>query len=181
MKDFARQNQLLSLCGLNCGLCPMNLGKYCPGCGGGEGNHSCAVARCGIEHNNPEYCFECGNYPCNKYEHIDDYDSFITHQRQKADLKKAKKGGIENYNNCQREKVEILKTLLSEYNDGRRKTFFCLAVNLLELSDIKSALIRIEEKDMDGFTLKEKSEFAVSVFNETAEKKNIRLKLIKKK
>ena len=32
------QNQLFSLGGLNCGLCPMFLNKYCPGCGGGEGN-----------------------------------------------------------------------------------------------------------------------------------------------
>ena len=37
MKGFNRQNQLLSLCGLNCGLCPMNLDKHCPGCGGAMG------------------------------------------------------------------------------------------------------------------------------------------------
>lgn len=36
MKGFKRQNQLFSLCGLNCGLCPMFLNKNCPGCGGGE-------------------------------------------------------------------------------------------------------------------------------------------------
>ena len=33
MKGFKRENRLLSLCGLNCGLCTMYLGKYCPGCG----------------------------------------------------------------------------------------------------------------------------------------------------
>ena len=37
MKGFNRKNQLFSLCGLNCGLCPMFLNKNCPGCGGGEG------------------------------------------------------------------------------------------------------------------------------------------------
>ena len=31
MKGFKRENRLLSLCGLNCGLCTMYLGKYCPG------------------------------------------------------------------------------------------------------------------------------------------------------
>ena len=35
MKGFKRNNQLLSLCGLNCGLCPMHIDGYCPGCGGG--------------------------------------------------------------------------------------------------------------------------------------------------
>lgn len=32
MKGFERQNKLLSLCGLNCGLCPLFLNKNCPGC-----------------------------------------------------------------------------------------------------------------------------------------------------
>ena len=78
MKGFKRQNQLFSLCGLNCGLCPMFLNKNCPGCGGGEGNQTCKIARCSIEHDGVEYCFQCGEYPCEKYEHIDDFDSFIT-------------------------------------------------------------------------------------------------------
>jgi len=50
MKGFKRENRLLSLCGLNCGLCTMYLGKYCPGCGGGEGNQPCAMARCSLQH-----------------------------------------------------------------------------------------------------------------------------------
>ena len=33
MKGFERENQLFSLCGLNCGLCPMFLGNHCGGCG----------------------------------------------------------------------------------------------------------------------------------------------------
>ena len=30
MKNFTRDDLLFSLCGLNCGLCPMKLNKYCP-------------------------------------------------------------------------------------------------------------------------------------------------------
>ena len=33
MKDFARDETRFSLCGLNCLLCPMRTGGYCPGCG----------------------------------------------------------------------------------------------------------------------------------------------------
>ena len=50
MKGFTREDKRFSLCGLNCGLCPMQIGGYCPGCGGGEGNQSCAIARCSLEH-----------------------------------------------------------------------------------------------------------------------------------
>ena len=86
MKGFNRQNQLFSLCGLNCGLCPMFLNKNCPGCGGGEGNQSCKIARCSMEHNGAQYCFQCSEYPCEKYDHIDDFDSFITHRNRKIKL-----------------------------------------------------------------------------------------------
>lgn len=120
MKRFERQNQLLSLCGLNCGLCPLFLNKNCPSCGGGEGNQSCKIARCSMEHDGVEYCFQCSEYPCEKYKHIDDFDSFITHLRQKADLNKAQQFGIEAYNAEQIGKTRILDILLSCYNDGRK-------------------------------------------------------------
>lgn len=41
-----------------------------------------------------EHCFECPEYPCQIYEHADDYDTFITHLNQKPDLQKAKDMGL---------------------------------------------------------------------------------------
>ena len=158
MKGFNRKNQLFSLCGLNCGLCPMFLNKYCPGCGGGEGNQSCKIARCSMEHNDVEYCFQCDEYPCPKYEHMDDFDSFMTHQGRKSDMERARQLGIETYNAEQVEKTKILDILLSEFNDGRKKTLFCTAVSLLNLQDLQAVLRQIENRaDLDTLTLKEKA------------------------
>ena len=53
MKGFVRNNQYLSLCGLNCKLCPMNLAGHCSGCG--VDNQSCKIAKCSIEHGCPGY------------------------------------------------------------------------------------------------------------------------------
>ena len=108
MKGFNRKNQFLSLCGLNCGLCPMFLNKNCPGCGGGEGNQSCRIARCSMEHGGVEYCCQCTEYPCEKYEHIDDFDSFITHCNRRTDLEKVRQFGAEAYHTEQMEKIKIL-------------------------------------------------------------------------
>lgn len=182
MKGFNRQNQLFSLCGLNCGLCPMFLNKYCPGCGGGEGNQSCKIARCSMEHNSVEYCFQCDEYPCPKYGHMDDFDSFMTHQGRKSDMERARQLGIEAYNAEQMEKTKILKILLSDFNDGRKKTLFCTAVSLLELRELQAVLRQIENRaDLDTLTLKEKSAFAAGLLQEAAAKNNIELKLRKKK
>lgn len=182
MKGFNRQNQLLSLCGLNCGLCPMFLSKHCPGCGGGEGNQSCKIARCSMEHGGIEYCFQCDKYPCEKYEHIEDFDSFITTRHQKADLAKARRIGIDAYNTEQAEKAKILDILLSGYNDGRKKTLFCVAVNLLELQELRNVIDQIEsDSEIEMRTLKEKSAFAAKLLQNAAERNGIDVKLHKKK
>ena len=180
MKGFERKNQLFSLCGLNCGLCTMLLGNYCGGCG--NGNQSCKIAKCSLEHGMLEYCYECKQYPCEKYQHIGEYDSFVTHRRQKADLEKAQRIGIEQYNLEQQEKIQILSYLLSNYNDGRRKNFFCVAVNLLELSEIQEAINQIQLNDeLPSLPFKAQCLYVAEVFQKIADRRNIKLKLIKNK
>lgn len=134
-----------------------------------------------MEHGAPEYCYECGDYPCEKYEHVDDFDSFITHRRQKSDLERAQKIGIAAYNLEQQQKVQILDALLSNYNDGRRKTFFCVAVNLLELSELRKAMEKIENSDLSELSMKEKSVHVVGILQNIAQRRNVELKLHKRK
>ncbi len=181
MKDFKRDNLLFSLCGLNCGLCSMHLDGYCPGCGGGAGNQSCAIARCSLLHEKVQYCFQCPEFPCERYDHIDEYDSFVTHKNQRRDMDKANKIGIADYNAEQLEKVHILKILLSDYNDGRRKTLFCVAVNLLELQDLNYIMKQIAENpQLDTLDVKEKAAYAALLLQDMAAQQNIELKLRKK-
>lgn len=179
MKGFERNNQYLSLCGLNCGLCPMFLGKHCGGCG--NGNQSCKIAKCSLEHGKVEYCFECGQYPCEKYQHIDEYDSFITHRHRKADLDKVQRIGVEAYNLEQQEKQQILQHLLTNYDDGRKKTFYCVAVNLLELSEIKEALNQLESNEaLSVLPKKEQCSYVTQCLKEISERSGIEIRLMKK-
>jgi hypothetical protein len=177
MKEYKRDNRYFSLCGLNCSLCVMFIGKYCPGCG--MGNKPCKIARCAMERERVAYCFSCKEYPCTIYEKIDDYDSFISHFHQKKDLKKAGSIGIENYIAEQKEKEQILQILLDEYNDGRKKSLFCTAVNLLELVELKRLIHFLEEQD-SSLSIKEKSSLAAGKIKEFAEKNGIDLTLRKK-
>ena len=128
-----------------------------------------------------EYCYLCDEYPCEKYDGIDAFDSFITHRNQLKDVKKAREIGMDAYQAELAEKMEILKYLLANYNDGRRKSFFCLAVNLLELPDLKLVIDQItSETGSDQLSLKDKAKLAASRFNTLAEKQNIVLKLNRK-
>lgn len=180
MKNFRRNNIYFSLCGLNCGLCSMRLSNHCPGCGGGE-HHSCAIAKCSLEHGAPEYCFQCDDFPCAKYKDVDKKDSFITHKNQLKDIQKAKNIGIDAYTKEQTEKVDILNCLLDNYNAGRQKTFFCIAVNLLEIQDIRTVMsYLISNTDIKSLPIKDKAAYAVRQFQETADRQGIELKLRRK-
>ena len=157
----------------------MFLGKHCGGCG--NGNQSCKIAKCSLEHGKIEYCYECEIYPCEKYQDIDKYDSFITHKRQKADMERVQNIGIEQYNLEQQEKIQILHCLLESYNDGRRKNFFCVAANLLELSELQEAMKQIQQNnEVSVLSIKERCSYVVDVFQNIADRRNVKLKLIKK-
>ena len=136
-KEFKRTDNLFSLCGLNCSLCPMFVWEQCGGCFSDSPCYlTCPIAPCSVEHVGIEYCFECREYPCQLYDGIDLHDSLISHRNQLMDMEKAKRIGIEEYKREQLFKKRILNKLLNDYDDGHSDVFFCLAVNLLELDDL---------------------------------------------
>lgn len=137
VNEFTRDNLLFSLCGLNCSLCPMFVKKTCSGCIKGSMCYNiCNIVPCSLEHGAVDYCFECEDYPCDKYEGIDENDSLMTHINQLIDMEKAKTMWIEKYNQEQSHKVQILNKFLENYNYGNNEVFFCTAVNLLSLDDL---------------------------------------------
>lgn len=180
MKNFTREYSLFSLCGLNCGLCTMHIGGYCPGCGGGDGNQSCSIARCSVEHG-VTFCSLCGEYPCGKYDGIDEYDSFVTHLHQKQDLEKLRRIGIDAYKIELDEKIAMLHILLEQYNDGRHKSFFCTAVNLLELDSLRRIMKQCKAEVTPEMTMKERAVLVTAKLNTGAQAQGISLKMRKKK
>ncbi|MDD4849559.1 MAG: DUF3795 domain-containing protein [Gemmiger sp.] len=184
MSGVTRAYPLFSLCGLNCGLCSMHIGGHCPGCGGGEGNQSCAIARCG-KARGVEFCIHCGGYPCARYDGIDEYDSFISHLHQKQDLEKLGRIGLDAYRLELEEKVAILSALLEGYNDGRHKSSFCAAVNLLELGHLRAVMETLKAEstpeNTPDSTPKEKAALASRLLAAAAAAQGVLLKLRKKK
>jgi hypothetical protein len=188
MESYTRKYPLFSLCGLNCGLCPRYHTKgtsKCPGCGGVATAPYKFVAHCGVNscakrHSGVEYCYLCEEYPCKKYYDSEKiHDSFITKQRQLADFQKVKEIGLAAYQAELDEKVGILERLLADFDDGRRKSFFCLAVNLLELAYVKDVMAQLKEEINVDATSKEKAGLAVSLFRKKADERKVQLELRK--
>lgn len=179
MNGFHRDDLLFSLCGLNCGLCPMKLDGYCPGCGGGKGNQSCAVARCSLEQGGVAYCPQCAQYPCERYQTDDLYDSFITHRNRRQDLDRLQRIGPAAYREEQLEKQAVLTELLNHYNDGRRKSFYCVAVNLLDVDSLRIVMGQLAALPPD-LSVQERAARASGLFKALAGQSNMELKLRKK-
>lgn len=78
--------------------------------------------------------------------------------------------GVKAYQAEQRENVTILNELLEDYNDGRKKTLFCLAVNLLELDDLRRVMERIKEKKT-GLSVKEKAVHMAGLLQEVSDRR----------
>ena len=184
MNYKTRNYPLFAVCGLNCGLCPRYYTtgtSKCPGCAGegfSEVHPTCGILSC-CQRKGLEYCFECDEFPCKKYDGEGVKDSFITHRNQFIDMDKAKRIGIEVYKTELNEKVGFLQELLKNYDDGRRKSFFCLAVNLLELSDIKAIMEQIAAEAALDSPIKARTAAAVHLFEEMATQRGISLKLRK--
>jgi len=184
MEYKERDYPQFAACGLNCGLCPRYYtagGSRCPGCAGEnflDVHPACGILSC-CQRNGIEYCFECKEFPCSKFDNWGDSDSFITHKNYLADMEKAKRIGIEAYKTELNIKIQVLEELLDDYNDGRRKSFYCLAINLLDLTDIDIVMGQIRN-DVDPQTpIKQKAITAVRLLNSIADEKGISLKMIK--
>ncbi len=149
MKQYSRETPQFSLCGLNCCLCPRfrtTGSSRCPGCGGAdfyEKHPACGIISCSLKHDDVAYCFLCNEYPCARYIGTNHKDSFITYKNVPADMDTAKLKGLEAYLDQLSKKSLILDDLLADWDNGRLKSYFCLAVNLLPLEDLEVAMTKL--------------------------------------
>ena len=180
MKGFDRAEPRFSLCGLQCALCPMHLDGYCPGCGGGAGNQSCAIARCSLEQGGPEFCCDCPRYPCSRYDGFDEYDSFVPHQSRRRDLERLPEQGLDTLLTEMQAKTVLLDRLMAGYNDGRHKTLFRTAVYLLPLPELEAALRELEGRPgLAELPPRERARAAEALLREAADRQGLKLGLRK--
>ena len=178
----------LGCCGIDCGLCPRYYteGKSkCPGCFGqgfSEKHPPCSMVSCCAKKHNLEVCGQCDEYPCKKYDNKNiEKDSFVTHKRMIANHRYIQENGINNYLKEQNARIKILEKLLLEYNDGKSKSFFCIASRLLDIQELNTLIKKAEKKIMtEGISdteLKSKSAIIKGIFTEYANNNNIKLEL----
>ncbi len=181
MRITKRSYPEFALCGLNCGLCPRyhtDGPSRCPGCGGPDFHlkrPSCSVITCSRKHGDVEFCFQCSEYPCPRYTRPNKQDSFVTYRNVASDFERARRSGLKAYRKQLDRKIEILKSLLRECDDGRHKSYYCLAVNLLDLPVLERIWKAVEAQRKASGPVDIKA--VVDRFDKAAKAKSVELKL----
>ncbi len=184
----------LGCCGLDCGLCPRYYtegSSRCPGCCGPDffNKHpGCGHITCCVKKHNLEVCAQCDDFPCLKFDSWfgnKAYDSFLTHKKCEPNQFFIKEQGIEIFIKQQKKRIKLLKEMLDEFNDGRSKSFFCIATTLLSIKGINDSLSfarkKIKKNDIGKNDLKSKAKIIKKSLENIALKESVELKLRKPK
>ena len=96
-----------------------------------------------------------------------------------GNLEYIKDNGIQSFIEQQKVRIDILKEFISNYNDGRSKSFFCISCALLPLDKLQEINQLIKTHDVP-FDLKALNKQLKVLLKEAADELNIDLKLSKK-
>ncbi|OYD15072.1 hypothetical protein CH333_06605 [candidate division WOR-3 bacterium JGI_Cruoil_03_44_89] len=87
-----------------------------------------------------------------------------------------KEHGMEKFIEQQKKRIALLKTMLEHFDEGRSKSFYCIAVALLSIESLEKSLDKVEKSD----DVKIRARALKEILNEIAFKEEIELKLRKK-
>lgn len=178
----------IGICGLSCQLCPSYhtyAKSRCGGCKSEERiNLGCPFITCAIKKKEIEFCWECKeNKDCEKWgkhrETGKKYDSFKCYQRLEEDIAFIQEKGIKEYKRLQNIREQILKEMLDNYNEGRSKSYYCIAATVMKIDELKEALIKAKNNS-SGLDIKSKAKILHSVLDEIGKQEAYYLGLRKK-
>jgi hypothetical protein len=177
----------IGVCGLSCKLCPMYHSGGESRCSGCKSESrmvvGCSFITCAVKKKGIEFCWDCEEKTtCEKWkkhrEASKHYDSFICYQKLEDNIQYILKNGIEGFEKEQIVRENLLKEMLQAFNEGRSKTFYCIASTIIEVEELENALNQAQ-KQSEGLDVKGKSQVLHQILNEIAERKNYCLKLRK--
>jgi hypothetical protein len=177
----------IGVCGLSCRLCPAYHRETKSKCGGCKSDYrmgaACPFHNCAVKKKRIDFCGLCDeNNTCAKWRKFREtgkqHDSILSYQRLEDNIAFIQKNGMEEFEKQQEAREKLLRAILTEFNEGRSKTFYCIATTVLEIGELESVLENARAKSK-GLDIKGKSEVMHSLLNEIAENKNYLLKLRK--
>jgi hypothetical protein len=180
----------IGICGLSCRLCPMYhipAESRCEGCKSeGRMKVGCKFITCAVKNKGIEFCWKCKeNESCEKWkkhrEYGKKYDTPMCYQKLEDNITFIQHKGLSEFQKQQKTREKLLKKMLSEFNEGRSKSYYCIASTVLNIDELKEAIEEAKNRSKDILDIKKKSKLMHSILDEIAEKNKYILKIRKYK
>lgn len=177
----------IGICGLSCVLCPSyntDAKSRCLGCKSPDRMAvGCPFITCAVKQKGIEFCWDCGeSKTCQKWKMHRNAgkkgDSFKCYQMLEHDILYVQKNGLSKFIKTQKDREKLLVQMLKEFNEGRSKSYYCIAATVMEIPELKEAL---KEAAMAPRVtgIKEKSAMLHEVLDRTAKQRKYILRLRK--
>jgi hypothetical protein len=182
----AQEKNSAGCCGLYCGLCPRyqsTAKSRCPGCKILSLTISCKIYNCCVKKSGFVTCAQCTDFPCDKYENFFDWDSFISRKVCLPNIERIKGVGLNKWLGEQSKRRQTLENLLTNYNEGRSCSFYCIATALMPFELVKKAIDEATKMSADNkmaADIKAKAKIMRATIQDFASKAGIDLKLRRK-
>lgn len=174
------------ICGLSCRLCPRYHSTAESRCGGCKSPSrtaaGCPFITCARK-KGVEACADCkeGEH-CERWkkhrESGKERDSFVCYARLEDNIAYQQEHGLEAFEQAQEQRCELLRQLIAGYDDGRSRSFLCIAATLLDDAAIQAALAAGSEIPAD-LKAGEKARRMRAILERLAGEKGLTLKLRK--
>ena len=174
----------IGVCGLSCRLCPRYQSEgnsRCFGCKTeSRMSAGCPFITCAVKRKIIEFCWDCKeSAACEKWKkHRESgkrHDSFKCYQKLEEDISFIQRNGVDAFERAQMQREELLKEMLLEFNEGRSKSYYCIAATVLDIDELKWALDEAKEGS-EGLDIKGRSSVLHSILDEIARQKGYYLK-----
>jgi hypothetical protein len=143
----------------------------------------CPFITCALKNKGIEFCWDCKeSETCAKWakhrESGKKADSFKCYRTLEDDIAFVRKHGVIEFEKLQKTRELLLKEMLQEFNEGRSKSYYCIAATVMETGELEGAIAEAK-KNSRGLGMKERSRVLHSLLDEIARQRNYHLKLRK--
>ncbi|MGE5580189.1 MAG: DUF3795 domain-containing protein [Bacillota bacterium] len=177
----------VGVCGLSCYLCPSHntdAKSRCEGCKSeGRMGAPCPFHTCAVKRKRIEFCWDCEESgTCQRWQSHRDRgkraDTAKCYQTLEGDIQFIQDHGVDAFVEAQEARKALLGEMLSAYNDGRSKSYYCIAATVLEMDELRDAIDRAKSES-SGLDAKGKAKALHAALDGIAETKAYCLRLRK--
>jgi hypothetical protein len=140
----------IGVCGLSCRLCPRFHAEGPSRCAGCKGESrmaaGCPFISCAVKRRGIEFCWDCDESDtCERWARHraagQEHDSFVSYAALDCNIASVERLGIEAFIEDQLERERLLIEMLVAFNEGRSKSYYCVAATVLRLDELRAAIL----------------------------------------